>query len=261
MVPLKIAVSLADFRLPLKKALLAARQVGAAAVEIDARGELKPHELTDTALRHLRKLLEDTDLRVAAVAFQTRRGYDAPEDIDRRVAATKDALHFARRLGADLVINQVGQVPPDTQSPAWQRLVGVLHDLAAFGQHAGARLAAETGSESGSDLRRLLAALPEGALPVAFNPGKLLINGFAPLEALAELAPDVAYVRAKDAVRDLARARGLEVQLGRGAVDFPAILAMLEDYRYRGYVAIDRQGADDPLAEIAQAVEYLRSLG
>ena len=69
MPPLKIAVDLACLRLPFKQALLAAKRLGVASVEIDARGEINPQELSQSGRRQLRKLLDDLDLRVAAVGF------------------------------------------------------------------------------------------------------------------------------------------------------------------------------------------------
>jgi sugar phosphate isomerase/epimerase len=68
------------------------------------------------------------------------------------------------------------------------------------------------------------------------------------------------HVHATDGVRDLARGRGLEVHLGRGSVDFPALLGVLAERGYRGYFTVQRDGADDPMIELGQAVQYLRSL-
>src|SRR5262249_36132718 len=105
---LKIAIQLASLRLPFRKAIAVAAQLGASGVEIDARGEIKPGDLTQTGLREVRRLLEEHDLRVVAVGFHTRRGYDASDEIDRRVAATKAAMKFAADLRAPVVINQIG---------------------------------------------------------------------------------------------------------------------------------------------------------
>ncbi len=52
----------------------------------------------------------------------------------------------------------------------------------------------------------------------------------------------------------------MEVALGRGSVDFPALIAALEEHGYRGRFAIQRLQGDDPMTEIALAVEYLQSL-
>lgn len=260
MLPLKIAIQVRSLKLPLKRALPLARRLGASAVELDARGELNPQLLTRTGLRQLLKLLDDLELTVAAVGFPTRRGYGVADDLDRRVGATKAAMTMARELRCSLVVNQVGRVPTDTDSPEWGNMVAALGDLAHHAHHAGAWLSAETGTESGADLKRLVDALPPGALPVTFDPGNLLVNGFSPGEAVETLGSHIVHVHANDAVRDLAIGRGVRVQLGRGSIDFAALLGTLEQFGYRGHVSIERQDADDPAGEIAQAVEYLQTL-
>ena len=257
---LKIAVQLASLRLPLRKGLIAAARVGASGVEIDARGELRPQELSQTALRDLRRLLDDLNLRVSAVGFQTRRGYDVADELERRVTATKAAMKMAAELGAAVVVNQIGPVPQDTNSRERTLLVQTLADLSAYGQHVGALLAAQTGTESGADLAHLLAALPERGIGVDLDPGNLIVNGFSPLEAVEALGPQILHVHARDAVRDLARGRGLEVPLGRGTADFAALLGALEDHQYRGYFTIAREESDDPEFEIGEAVKYLKNL-
>ncbi len=260
MVPLKIGISIPSLRQPLTKGLMTAARLGAHGVELDVRGELRPNTLSETGLRQLRKLLEDHSLRVVAVSYPTRRGYQVSEQIEARVAGTKEAMKLAYRLGAPVVVNHVGLVPAESEGTEWNLLVDALSDLGRYGHHVGARLAAQTGSESGADLARLIAALPTGAIGVDLDPGQLLVNGFSPLDAIETLGPHVVHVHATDGVRDLARGRGLEVPLGRGAADYPALLAKLEEPGYRGYFTIARQDAADPVREIGAAVEYLKSL-
>lgn len=257
---LKLAMSLRGLRLPLKKALPVAARLGVQAVEIDGRGEINPQDITQTGVRQIKKLCDDHHLAVSAVEFRTRRGYGVADELSRRIEATKAAMKLASALGARFVVNQVGRVPDDEASPAWQTLVEVLADLGVYGQHVGALLAAETGSESPQRLRTLLDSLPAGSLVVTLNPGNLIINGFAPLEAVELLAGEIVYVRAKDGVRDLAEGRGIEVQLGRGSADFPALLGALEQRNYRGSICIAGESGGDPLEAVGQAVEYLRSL-
>lgn len=256
---LKIGVQLANLRLPLRKALQAAARLGADGIEIDARGEIKPNELSQTALREIRRLLEDLDLKVAAVSFRTKRGYDVALDLERRVAATKAAMRMAQSLGAAVVVNHVGRVPQSDSQP-WTVMVEALTDLGAYGQRVGALLAAQTGTESGADLARLLAALPPSAIGIDLDPGLLVMHGHDPLETVSQVGDDIVHVHARDAVRDLARGRGVEVELSRGVVDFPALLGALEEHDYRGYFTIAREQSQDPIFELEQAVKFLRSL-
>jgi sugar phosphate isomerase/epimerase len=52
----------------------------------------------------------------------------------------------------------------------------------------------------------------------------------------------------------------VEVELGRGSAEFPELLGRLTEFDYRGWVTIERRESPDPLSEIGNAVEYLRSL-
>lgn len=256
---IKVGVQLASLRMPFKKALQVAARMGVGAVEIDARRDVGT-DLGPTGIRQLRKLLEDLNLRVSALGFQTRRGYHVLEDLDARVEATKKAMQLAYALGASVVVNQIGNVPTDTDGTDWQLLVEVLTDLGRHGERTGARLAAETGTESGADLQRLLDELPEGGIGVNFDPGNLIVHGFSPREALADLGHRIAHVHAKDGVRDLARGRGLEVPLGRGTADWPALIGGLENFDFRGYFTVERETSDNPVAEISQSVQFLRNM-
>jgi sugar phosphate isomerase/epimerase len=257
---LKVGIQLASLRQPFKKALHTAAELGAQGVEIDARNQLKPRELTKTGLRQLRKMLEDRNMKVCAIGFQTRRGYNVPEDLDRRVEATKDAMRLAYDLGANVVINQIGRIPPEASGAEWDLLVQVLTDLGQHAQRIGAFLAAETGAEDAESMRRLLDALPVGSMGINLDPGNVIVNGFSASETTKLLARDVLHVHAKDAVRDLAQGRGLETPLGRGSVDFPEIMGLLEEREYRGYFTIERENASNPVLEVGQAVQYLRNL-
>ena len=205
-------------------------------------------------------MLENLNLRVGAVRFHTERGYETPENLDRRVAGTKQAMQLAYQLGAPVVVNQLGTVPAESTGSQWALLTDALTDLGRFGHHVGAFLAAETGTESGADLNRLLSALPSGFIAVDLNPGNLIINGFSPREAVEHLGELVMHVHARDGVRDLAQGRGLEVALGRGSADFPELLATLEQHAFRGSVTIERYSSNDPVREIGLAVQYLQNL-
>ncbi len=257
---LKIGIAIASLRQPLAKALATAARLGATAVEIDARTGLRPAEISQTGMRQLRKMLDDQRLAVSAIAFPTRRGYNVAEQLEARIAGTKEAMKLAYALSASVVTNHIGSVPAESTGSEWTMLVEALTELGRFAGHSGAQLAAQTGSESGADLARLIAALPDGSIGVDLDPGNLLVNSFSPSEAVQSLGPNIVHVHATDGVRDLARGRGVEVPLGRGVVDYPALLSQLEEFGYRGYFTIFRREANDPITEISAAVQYLQNI-
>ena len=101
---------------------------------------------------------------------------------------------------------------------------------------------------------------PAGLLAVDLNPGKLIVQGFSPLEAAQLLGPHILHVHASDGVRDLSRGHGMEVALGRGAVPFPELLGTLENFHYRGFFTIERWMSDNPERDVGRDVQFLRSL-
>ena len=258
MAEINLAVRLSALKMPFRRAIHAAAKLGASSIEIDARQEIHPSQMSETGLRQLRKLLEDLNLRVSSLRFQTRRGYDHVEDLDRRVDATKETMKLAYRLGTSVVVNAIGHVPHEQSDPRWVTLQQVMNDLGRYGAKVGAFLCAETGSEDGKTLSELLNSQEDAFVGVAFNPGQLVINRFSAAEAMDELKDRIQIVYAVDGVLDLAAGRGVATPLGLGSVDFPELLGKLEDQHYRGRFVVGR--ADSNQEEIAQAIQYLREL-
>lgn len=237
-----------------------AAEVGAEAVELNARTQLRPSELSRTGVRHFRKMMEDLNLKISAIHFPTRRGYNIVDDLDRRIDATKKAMEMAYQLGCNIVCNHIGVVPENVESEQWQTMVQAMTDLGNYSHKAGAWLAAKTGSEDGARLKSFLETLPLGAVGVDFDPGSLIINGYSASESMDALGDRVLMFRARDAVRDLALGRGLEVQLGRGSIDLPYLLSVLEEHQYQGYVTVDRDTDGDPIIECRESLEYLQNV-
>ncbi len=232
--------------------------MGISAIELDARNEIHPSQLSDTGLRQLRKILDDLNLKVSSLRFQTRRGYDQAQDLDRRVDATKATMRLAYRLRAPVVVNSIGMVPDDQEDPRWIALHQVMDDLGRFGARVGAFFAAETGSEPGETLAKLLDNSTDSFVAVALNPGQLIINRHSVSESIRALKERIQLVCAIDGVLDLSAGRGIAVPLGQGTADFPELIGQLEDVQYRGRYLVGRP--DSNLQEVIQGVEYLRNL-
>jgi sugar phosphate isomerase/epimerase len=234
--------------------------LGAAGVEIDARTELRPSDVSRTGLREFHKLLGDMGLCVSAVSFPTRRGFDVPDDLERRVLATQEAMKFAADLRSEIVIVRAGRVPSETDAGGFGRLVEAMAALGKFGERIGVRLALQTSDVSPPDLSRLLAALPEHLVGIDLQPSGLIRGGHSPQEAVETLGLHVLHVHACDAVRDAQTVEAIEVELGRGSADFPDLLGRLTEFDYCGWVTIERRESANPVEEIGNAVEFLRSL-
>jgi sugar phosphate isomerase/epimerase len=245
---------------PLIKALHTVAATGCQGVQIDARHELRPAELTDTGLRHLRKVLNDLNLRVGSIAFPTHRGYADPVDLERRIEATQAALQLASRLEARTLICYLGRLP---QGPPIDQAAQLREAVTALGQSGlkyGVQLAAQAEFDSCAQFADFLGSLPEGSLFLDLHPARLQACGIAVADYVSSLGQHIAHVHAVDSVRDFASGRGLEVELGRGSMDFPALLGQLEEHTYRGWITVERNGSLHPTEDIANAVRYLRAI-
>jgi sugar phosphate isomerase/epimerase len=260
MAQLTIGIQPANFNVPLKQGLHIAADLGVQVVEIDARNDISFNDLSDTAARQIRKMINDLNMQAVALKFVTRRGYGDADDLERRVDGTKRAMKMAYALGARFLVNSIGKVPTDQADPQWQMMKEVLSDLGNFGQKTGVLLTAETGSEPLQDLYQLIRASAEGTVGIALNPGNLLINGFDFHDQLTGVADHVYLVHAQDGVQDRARGRGYEVPLGRGSAEFPEIAAILEERQFSGAYVIQRHVSSGAREEIELAINYLRSL-
>ncbi len=259
MATLPIGIQTRSLRLPLRKALVTASELGADGVEIDVRNELRIADFSQTALRQFRRILEDSRLKVLAVSFPTRHGFDEPEGLERRVLATREAMTFGYKLGAKVLIGRAGEMPDEDAGNG--PLVESLRLLGAHGEHVGTRFAFASG-EAPAAQRGLLDRLGAGVIGAALHPALLIGSGHDPAEAAAALGGSVLHVHAVDAVREASVAGGgaSEVQLGRGEADLPAVLATLEERGYQGPITVERRDASNPSESIGDAVAYLRSL-
>lgn len=260
-----IGIQTRSLRVPLRQAFVLASQMGAAGVEIDVRQELQIADFSQTALRQFRKLLGDSGLRVAAVAFPTRRGLGDAEGLERRLLAIREAMSFAYKIGAGIVLHHAEQLPAFSEDgqedSATQTLLESLTLLAEYGDRVGARLAISSGADPQTQ-SQLFGHLPEGIIGAALHPTSLITAGADPIEVASLLGERVLYVHAVDAVREFAGGSGnaIEVELGRGAADLPSVLGTLEEHGYRGWVTAQRTAGSDPTGDLTNAVAYLRAI-
>jgi sugar phosphate isomerase/epimerase len=233
--------------------------LGAAGVEIDARRELQP-PVSRTAIRQLLKWLDDYRLRLACLTFQIRHGLGDSPNLERRIEALKDTLRLAYQLRCQSVVCDIGQVPAVEQVTLRDQWRDVANDLGRTSHKEGAFLAARTGSMSPRELGQFFAELDPGSLMVSLDPGNVLLHGHALEGAIEALGGHIVHLHARDAVRDFAARKAVEVEVGRGSVDWSKTLAELEQNGFQGYITVGREESPHPQLECQHAFQYLQNL-
>lgn len=126
---------------------------------------------------------------------------------------------------------------------------------------AGVGVAFETGQETAEDLAKFLEKTP--GVGVNFDPANMILYGKGdPVAAVARLAPWIRHVHIKDAKKSAKPGEwGAETPWGDGEVNPSAFLAALDKAGYAGAFAIEREGGDSRVADIALAAKRVLAAG
>ncbi len=225
---------------PLREQILEAAKLGAKGIVLDAIGDIAPDRLSESGRRDLRNLLRTAEMSMIALHLPTRRPFDTLDQLDDRIRRADAAFALAYELGARLVLARVGAVPPESDTPRREALLGALRELSQRADHRGIRLVIETGMESGEELRAVLDSLNTPGLAASINPAGFLQNRIDPVAATTVLGEWVAHAYASDATSSAAivvsNPRGFGFP--PGALDWEAYLGALEEIEYRGFLTI-----------------------
>ena len=136
--------------------------------------------------------------------------------------------------------------------------VKTLRDICA---KEGVELILETGQETADDLVGLMEHV-EG-VGVNFDPANMILyNKGVPVDAVKKISRWIRHMHIKDArYTKTPGTWGEEVPWGDGEVNAPLLLKTLEEVGYRGAFAIEREGGDSRVADIALAARRMLAAG
>jgi len=257
MIPLQIAVATASFRQSIRQCIDTAARTGASGVQFDARHELPVADYGETARRQLLHELDERRLKVASLSFPLRRPLHDPDQLDRRVDALRNVMLFATQLRARIVTVQAMRVPDQADARETHRIHDVLEELARFGNHVGVTLALTPVGLPPANLIAMLTQVRQGPITVDFDPAGCVRSGRDPIDDLREYATWVGHLQVRDALHGQ-DGDGKETAVGRGEVDWPALLALVEEIGYHGWLTVRRTDGDDRTGDVTRAVEYVR---
>lgn len=131
--------------------------------------------------------------------------------------------------------------------------------------------------ETPAETERLLAMTDPELLGIVFDTGHWRFGGGSDLEDLRRNADRVWYVHFKDHDPQVAQqsrlqgwdgprsvGEGVFPELGRGDIDFPAVLRVLNEIGYEGWIVVEQDvlpGLGTPKASARRNREYLASIG
>ena len=194
----------------------------------------------------------------------------------QEVADLKRNVDIAMELGVDTMRVFSGDARAGVsleQGIAW--ILDGLSTCAAYAETRGVTLALENhGRFAGrsDQVRDIIEQVDSPALRANFDTGNFLLVGQDPLAAARELAPLVVLVHLKDMRVADADETGHRFELadgtvltgsaiGDGLVDLPAVLTVLRDAGYDGWLSLEFEGSEDPITVgVPRSLDYARGL-
>jgi L-ribulose-5-phosphate 3-epimerase len=175
-------------------------------------------------------------------------------------------IQHTARLATSLKLNLIGFhagfLPHDPKDPDYQKLLGRLRQVADLFAAAGIDLALETGQETAETLRSFLEELKRPNVGVNFDPANMILYDKGdPIAALRVLSPWLKHVHIKDATKTKVPGTwGEEVVVGTGQVVWREFFQVLEERKFGGFCAIEREAGNQRVRDIRAGREFLQTL-
>ncbi len=230
----------------------------------------------ENEIPQVKRRLADLDLALAVYSLSNNFIQPDASKRARELADLRRGIDTALGLGVDFLRVFSGDAKQGISHE--QGMEWILEGLAAgadYAQSHGATLALENhGRFAGrsDQVRDIIKRVNSPALRVNFDTGNFLIMGQDPVAAAHDLKEWVALVHLKD----MKPATGDEAShvfadpngrlltgsvVGDGLVDLPAVMAVLREAGYTGWLSLEYEGAEEPLTVgVPRSLATARSL-
>lgn len=277
----KIGVMADSFKLDIYEGIKRAAELGAQGVQIYATTDhpLDAEKLTDADLGKLQRVLKENNIVISALCGDFGgHGFSNAAENKVRIEKSKRIVDLAKALNCNIVTSHIGIIPEE-ENDTRKIMKEACMELAEYADKTQSCFAMETGQEKCAVLRSFLDSLGSRGVGVNYDPANLvMVAGDDEVVGVSILKDYIVHTHAKDGVmlkgmdpKDVYQrfAEGgidymnagrtfLETPLGQGNVRFDAYLKALSDNGFDGFLTIERECGEDPAADIALAVDFLK---
>ncbi len=257
---MKVGLLTVSLPMETREALRTAKRLGAHGVQLwIVDNDLDPQTLTRSGRLELMSYMGYLGLEPAALCGDLG-GFAEAATVDERIARTKGMFDLCVELQTPILTTHIGAVPKDKNSRQYRQLREAVRELAEYAAKRDCFLAAETGPESAEALEGFLRSVASDGAKVNYDPANLCMAGFDHLNGVLALRDFIVHTHAKDGMYNSANEGGhKETPLGKGDVNFPEYLSLLREIDYEGYLTVERESGENPVADVAEAIRFLKT--
>jgi inosose dehydratase len=232
---------------------------------------------THTALAHaddpaaFREMLAGNGLRLSALYAGAR--FSDPDRADETVAEIERIATFLSAIGVDRIVfgpggPRTGPTTPEQLRQACQTIEEAARRTAALGVRACVHPHLGTEIQDRAEIDAVMAGTDPELVGFCPDTAHLTGAGMDPVDLIRTYGSRIGYVHLKDIGDDAPvgpdlSAGGTEAmtffcELGRGSVDFPAVLAALREVGYGGWLTVEIDSTrTTPLDSLTVCRDYL----
>jgi len=209
----------------------------------------------------LKDLLAPFNLQLGAIAFVCNCAN--PDETEQEKSEAQRVFSYAKAFtGSHLVLVQLPGEDRSNLNQRQQNLISCVNAVAARAVDQGLSCSYHPNSPEGSviriedDYKILLDELDSRVVGFAPDTGHIARGGMDVVKILKTYRPLIKHVHFKDIT-----ASGGWTAMGAGIIDFPAIVTMLRETSYAGWIMIEEESPEaevDPNTATTKNGEYLR---
>ncbi len=183
---------------------------------------------------------------------------------DRRIHYMVNAAEVACELDVQDVITHAGFIPENPYDPLYTSFVNMMYYFIdnQF-KPKGVYFDFETGQETAVTLRRTIEDIGLPNVGVNLDTANLILWGKGnPVDGLKVLGKYVRCTHLKDGFwPEDSKFHGKESPIGQGEVNFPEVIRLLNENKYKGHFTIEREiSGDQQKVDILAAAKMIRGL-
>lgn len=225
----------------------AAEELGLSAVELEDKHIGAPH---GGGVEAVASAAASYGLAIVNVAFMNNFGVADDAGRSAEEARTREWMGAAQRLGSRFLRTFAGW-PEGDRAARWAAMIAALRSVCRDAERRGVRMVMENHNHGGfvqtaADLTAILAQVGSPALGLLLDTGNYL-DGLASIKATVARAWHVhaKFTRVGSDGRD-------------PGIDHDAILALLREAGYGGWISVEYEGAEPSRTAVPRALAYLR---
>lgn len=191
---------------------------------------------------------------------QETLGLVPPAFRQHRLEELLQGAKWAQKIGTPDLTTHVGFMPENPYDPNYHAVITTLKILCTDLKNRGLHFNFETGQETPVTLLRAIEDIGTGNVGLNLDPANLIMYGKAnPCDAMDVVGDYVRGIHVKDGLYPTnGRSLGAETKVGDGKVNFPKLIGLLNEHKYKGHFTIEREiSGEQQIADIKHAINLI----